>query len=337
MIRDAIGAVVEGESLSMDYAAQAMAEIMSGDATPAQFGAFVTALHLKGETPDEIAGMARVMRERSLHVKVDGPLVDTCGTGGDRSNSFNVSTTAAFVAAGASVTVAKHGNRAMSGACGSADVLEELGAKIDLSPEGVKRCLDEVGFGFMFAPRYHPSMKFAAGPRREIGIRTVFNILGPLTKPAGARAQLVGAADPVLAEKMAHVLARLGSDRALVVSGADGLDEITVSDETRVWELRDGAVTSYSISPEQFGIGRSDRDRLQVADAGEAARVFRDVLGGTKGPARDVVLLNAGAALLVAGRASSMTEGIEVAAGAIDGGSAVGKLDAFVKLSQSLE
>jgi anthranilate phosphoribosyltransferase len=337
MIREAIGAVVEGESLSVDAAAQAMSEIMSGEATPAQFGALVTALRLKGETAGEIAGMARVMRERSLHVQVDGPLVDTCGTGGDRSNSFNVSTTAALVAAGAGARVAKHGNRAMSGACGSADVLEAVGAKIDLSPEAVERCLEEVGFGFMFAPRYHPSMKFAAALRREIGIRTVFNILGPLTNPAGAKAQLVGAADPVLAEKMADVLAQLGSERALVVSGVDGLDEITVSDETQVWELRDGGVSTYRISPEQLGIERSARERLRVADANEAADVLRGVLGGTKGPARDVVLLNAGAALAAAGRVPSIAGGIEAAAESIDSGSARGKLRDFVRLSQELE
>ena len=259
MIREAIEAVVRGESLSMEHAAQAMNEIMSGEATPAQFGAFVTALRLKGETVDEIAGMAQVMREHSLHVEVDGPLVDTCGTGGDGSGTFNISTTAAFVAAGAGAKVAKHGNRAMSGSSGSADVLEALGAKIDLSPESVARCINETGFGFMFAQGFHPSMRFAAGPRREIGIRTVFNILGPLTNPAGADAQVIGVADASMASKMAQVLGRLGSRRALVVHGSDGLDEITVAGTSRVWELRDGAVNEYDISPAEFGVNASPR------------------------------------------------------------------------------
>ena len=249
MIQEGIARVVEGESLSLEEAAQVMDEIMGGEATPSQFGAFVTALRLKGETPDEIAGMARVMREKALRVSAQGSLVDTCGTGGDGSGAFNVSTTAAFVAAGAGARVAKHGNRAMSGACGSADVLEAVGVKIDLSPESVARCLDEVGFGFMFAQRYHPSMRFAAGPRREIGIRTVFNILGPLTNPAGATRHLLGVADPSVGENMARVLGRLGSERALVVYGLDGMDEITLSDETQVWELRDGSVSSYRVTP----------------------------------------------------------------------------------------
>ena len=208
MIREAIDALVEGHSLTMDEAAASMNEIMKGDATPAQFGAYVTALRLKGETVQEIAGMARVMREKALHVSVSGVLVDTAGTGGDRSGSFNISTTAALVAAGAGVKVAKHGNRAMSGATGSADVLEALGVNIDLSPEGVQQCIEEVGFGFMFAQRYHPSMRFAAGPRREIGIRNVFNILGPLTNPAGAKRQVIGVADPAMARRMAEEIGR---------------------------------------------------------------------------------------------------------------------------------
>ena len=229
MIQDAIQAVVEGQNLTSDQAAAAMDEIMSGEATPAQFGALVTALRMKGETVDEIAGMARVMREKSLHVNATGRVVDTCGTGGDSSGSFNISTTAAFVVAGVGEKVAKHGNRSMSGSTGSADVLEALGVKIDLSPESVGRCIDEVGFGFMFAQGLHPSMRFAAGPRREIGIRTVFNILGPLTNPANATRQLIGVADPSIAERMARVLGQLGSEKALVVHGSDGMDELTVT------------------------------------------------------------------------------------------------------------
>ena len=337
MIRESIDKVVEGKSLGLEEAAQVMEEIMGGEATPAQFGAFVTALRLKGETPDEIAGMARVMREKALRVSVDGALVDTCGTGGDGSGAFNVSTTAAFVAAGAGAKVAKHGNRAMSGACGSADVLEALGVKIDLSPEGVARCLDEVGFGFMFAQRYHPSMRFAAGPRREIGIRTVFNILGPLTNPAGATRHLLGVADPSVGENMARVLGRLGSERALVVHGLDGMDEITLSDETQVWELRDGSVSSYRVSPEDFGLPRSGKSDIAVASVDESAAALRGVLDGAQGPARNIALANAGAALLAAGLADTLVEGVAKAAEAVDGGAARRALDGLVELSGTLE
>ena len=337
MIREAIETVVSGNSLSMRDAAAAMNEIMSGEATPAQFGAFVTALRIKGETVDEIAGMAQVMRERSLHVEVDGALVDTCGTGGDGSGTFNISTTAAFVAAGAGTKVAKHGNRAMSGSSGSADVLEALGAKIDLSPASVARCINETGFGFMFAQGFHPSMRFAAGPRREIGIRTVFNILGPLTNPAGAGAQVIGVADAPMASKMAQVLGRLGSSRALVVHGNDGLDEITIADSTRVWELKDGAVSEYDISPAGFGLSAASLADIQASDAEASASMLRDVLAGKAGAARDVVLLNAAAALLAANMVLSISAGVEIAADAIDTGSAMRRMEAFVALSQSLE
>ena len=337
MIQDAIQSLVDGESLSMKTAAQAMNEIMEGEATPAQFGAFVTALLIKGETSDEVAGMAQTMREKSLHVEVDGPLVDTCGTGGDASGTFNISTTAGFVLAGAGVKVAKHGNRAMSGACGSADVLEALGVKIDLGPEGVQRCLEEVGFGFMFAQVFHPSMRFAAGPRREISIRTVFNILGPLTNPAGATAQLIGIADPKVAETMAEVLGRLGSDHALVVHGGDGLDEVSLSDSTQVWELSDGAVRPYSVSPEDFGLDRVSRRDIQADGVEDSMQILREVLQGYPGPARNVVLANAAAALLAADRVSTLEEGVSVAAASIDSGAARGKLDMLVRLSQGLE
>ena len=337
MIQQAIEALVGGSSLPTEDAAQAMNEIMTGEATPAQFGAFVTALRVKGETPEEIAGMARVMREKSLRVHVDGPLVDTCGTGGDASGTFNISTAAGFVVAGADVKVAKHGNRAMSGACGSADVLETLGVKIDLCPQGVARCLDEVGFGFMFAQVFHPSMKFAAGPRREIGIRTVFNILGPLTNPADAKAQLLGVADPALGEKMSRVLGSLGSSHALVVHGADGLDEFTLGDVTQVWELRDGAVSTYTVTPEELGFSRVRRGDLTVGGAEEGARTLREVLRGSTGPTRDVVLANAAAALVAADRVATLKEGVTVAAQSIDSGSAGRKLDDLVDLSQKLE
>ena len=337
MIRDAIDDLVDGRSLSMEQSAQAMNEIMTGEATLAQIGAFLTALRIKGETSDEIAGMARVMREKSLRVNFNGPVVDVVGTGGDSSGSFNVSTTAALVVAGAGVTVAKHGNRAMSSSCGSADVLEALGVKIDLSPDGVQRCLEEVGFGFMFAQRYHPSMRFAAGPRREIGIRTVFNILGPLTNPAGASAYLIGVADPTVGEKMAQVLATLGSERTLVVHGMDGLDELTLGDATQVWELKDGAITSYTVSPEQLGFARAPIEELRAESIDDSARIIRAVLGGAQGPERNVVLMNAAAALMAADRAVSMNEGVEIAVESIDNGEALRRLDGLVDLSQQLE
>ena len=336
MLRDAIDTLVGGGSLSMDEAGQAMNEIMEGEATPAQFGSFVTALRLKGETVDEVAGMARTMREKSLHVEVDGPLVDTCGTGGDGSNTFNISTTAGFVVAGAGARVAKHGNRAMSGACGSADVLDALGVKIDLGPEGVGRCLEEVGYGFMFAQTFHPSMRYAAGPRREIGIRTVFNILGPLTNPAGARSQLIGVADAGVAEMMASVLATLGSTHAVVVHGRDGLDEITLSDATDVWELRDGKVSTYSVTPEELVLERVNNADIGIADAQEGAQKVRDVLGGAAGPERRMVLANAAGALLAADKAATLPDGVALAAESIDNGAALGKLDALVELSQKI-
>lgn len=337
MIIEAISKVVSGDSLPLEEAAQVMNEIMSGEATPAQFGAFVTALRLKGETVDEIAGMARVMRQHSLHVDIDGSLVDTCGTGGDGSGTFNISTAAAFVAAGAGAKVAKHGNRAMSGASGSADVLEALGAKIDLNPESVARCINETGFGFMFAQGFHPSMRFAAGPRREIGIRTVFNILGPLTNPAGAGAQVIGVADASMASKMAQALSRLGSRRALVVHGNDGLDEITIADSSRIWDLNDGVVGEYETSPDELGLNRAPLSQIQASDADASARIVHKVFGGEEGAARDVVLLNSAAALLAGGLADTLHEGVEAAAQSIDGGSAKERMEAFVALSQSLE
>ncbi len=337
MIRESIEAVVSGESLSMEDAADVMNEIMSGEATPAQFGAFVTALRLKGETVDEIAGMAQVMRAHSLHVKVSGALVDTCGTGGDGAGTFNVSTAAAFVAAGAGAKVAKHGNRAMSGSSGSADVLEALGAKIDLSPESVAQCIDETGFGFMFAQRFHPSMRFAAGPRREIGIRTVFNILGPLTNPAGASAQIIGVADPLTAAKMADALGKLGSKRALVVHGNDGLDEITISNSTRIWELRDGSVSEYAISPEELSIDRALLSDIQASDAEQSAQILRDVLDCKKGPALNIVLMNAAASLLAAEIVNTLQEGVEAAANSIASGNAKNRMDSFIALSRELE
>jgi len=335
MIKEAIQTLISGNSLTMEEAASVMEEIMEGEVTPAQFGAFVTALRLKGETVDEIAGFAKIMRAKAIPVTVAGPVVDTCGTGGDGSSTFNISTAAAFVVASAGLKVAKHGNRAMSSQCGSADVLETLGVKIDLNAEQVQRCLQEVGIGFMFAPVFHPAMKYAAVPRREIRIRTVFNILGPLTNPAGAEAQVLGVADETLVEKLTLVLKSLGCHHALVVHGEDGLDEITVTGKTQVCELKDGGIKSYSISPEDLGLSRASLDSLKGGTLDENATLLRRVLVGTPGPQQDVVLMNAAAVLLAGGRARTLKQGVALARKVIDEGHASAKLEQLIKLSQS--
>ena len=339
-IQDAIQTVVGGGSLSVDAAAAAMGEIMSGDATPAQIGAFVTALRMKGETVDEIAGMAAAMREKSLRVPVadgGGVVVDTCGTGGDSSGSFNISTTAALIAAGAGAKVAKHGNRAMSGSTGSADVLEALGVKIALSPESVARCLDETGFGFMFAQGFHPAMRFAAAPRREIGIRTVFNILGPLTNPAGASRQVVGVSDPSIAPKMAGALALLGSEKALVVHGADGMDELTITGQSAVYLLEGGETSQFKVSPSDLGLREASADSIRAEGPEDSARIARAVLEGERGAARDVALMNAAAALWAADAVPDLSAGVDRAARAIDEGAASAALAALIALSGELE
>ena len=336
MIQEAISSVVSGRDLSTEEAAQVMEEIMTGEATPAQFGAFVTALRLKGETTEEIAGMARVMREKALHVQSDGDLVDTCGTGGDGSHTINVSTIAAFVTAGAGLKVAKHGNRAMTSACGSADVLEAAGVKIDLGPQGVERCIREVGIGFMFAPTFHPAMRFAGPPRREIGIRTVFNILGPLTNPAGARSQVLGVADGALGEKMAIALRRLGCQHALVVHGEDGLDEVSIAAPSQIWELKDDDIHNFAVAPEDLGLTRASREAIRGGSAEENAAAMERALSGERGPHRDVVLLNAAAALVAGDAARDLGQGVALASQAIDSGRAMEKLRALVELSQKL-
>ena len=339
-IQDAIQTVVGGGSLSMSEAAAAMGEIMSGGASPAQIGAFVTALRMKGETVDEIAGMAAAMREKSLRVPVadgGGVVVDTCGTGGDSSGSFNISTTAALIAAGAGAKVAKHGNRAMSGSTGSADVLEALGVKIALSPESVARCLDETGFGFMFAQGFHPAMRFAAAPRREIGIRTVFNILGPLTNPAGATRQVIGVSDPSIAPKMAGALALLGSEKALVVHGADGMDELTITGQSHVHLLEGGETSRFKVSPSDFGLREASADSIRAEGPEDSARIARSVLEGERGAARDVALINAAAALWAADAVPDLSAGVQRAARAIDEGAASATLAALIALSGELE
>ncbi len=336
MIREAISDLVSGQSLSMEDAATVMGEIMEGEATPAQLGAFLTALSLKGETPEEIAGMARVMRQKALRVNVEGPLVDTCGTGGDGKNSFNISTAAAFVAAGAGLKVAKHGNRAASGSCGSADVLEALGVKIDLPPQGVEQCINQVGMGFMFAPVFHPSMRHAAPVRREIGIRTVFNILGPLTNPAGVQSQLIGVAHAQLGKKMAEVLRLLGSRHAIIAHGQDGLDELTLDGETQGWEVVGGQVRAWATSPEGAGLPSASLDQIQGGSKEENAATMRRIFQGASGPLRDVVLLNSAAVLLVGGQVEDIAQGVERAARVIDDGAALAKLDSLVEVSQRL-
>lgn len=334
MIKEAIQALVVGKSLSMDEAAQVMSEIMEGQVTPAQFGAFVTALRLKGETVEEIAGLAKTMRAKAIQVRVKGPVVDTCGTGGDGSATFNISTVAAFVVAGAGLKVAKHGNRAMSSQCGSADVLEALGVKIELTAQQVERCLEEIGIGFMFAPAFHPAMKYAAAPRREIGIRTVFNILGPLTNPARAAAQVIGVYDGALTAVMAEVLKELGAVRAFVVHGEDGLDELSTTGESRVAELRGGQVRSYIVRPEDFGLPRARMADLQGGSAAENAEIIRRILAGERGAKRDIVVLNAGAGIAAGGKAADIAEGIGLAERAIDSGAAQERLARLVEFCQ---
>ncbi|HLC27948.1 MAG TPA: anthranilate phosphoribosyltransferase [Dehalococcoidia bacterium] len=336
-IREALDALVnECRDLTEDEAADTMREILSGEATPAQLGAFLIALRLKGETVDEIAGMARVMREHSLHVDVDGPLLDTCGTGGDDRGTFNVSTAAAFVAAGAGVRIAKHGNRAMTSGCGSADVLEALGAKIDLMPEQVAECINRTGFGFMFAQVFHPAMKHAAGPRREIGVRTIFNILGPLTNPAGAQHQLLGVARREIAPKMAAALQRLGGRHALVVHGNDGVDELSISGPSSVQEIRDGEITEYSISPQDAGLPIAAADAIRGGTPEQNAAVLAATLKGERGPMRDVVLLNAAAALMAADAVRDLREGARVAQGSIDSGAAARRLAEWANFTRSV-
>lgn len=338
MIRDAIDALVtHRRHLSEDEAAAVMTVIMDGEATPAQIGAFVTALRLKGETVDEIAGMARVMRAKALRVVVAGALVDTCGTGGDASGSFNVSTAAAFVAAGAGVRIAKHGNRAMSSASGSADVLEALGVRLDLSPEQVAACIEQAGIGFMFAQAFHPAMRHAAGPRREIGVRTIFNVLGPLTNPAGATAQVVGAPDVAVAEKLAGALGRLGARHALVVHGDDGLDELSISGPTTVYELLNGRVRMYRVTPEEVGLAVAPRAAIRGGTAAENAETMRALFKGADSSVRDFVLINAAAALVVGGVAPDLAAGVRQAATVIGSGAALAALDRLIALSRSFE
>jgi anthranilate phosphoribosyltransferase len=338
MIKEAIENVVNGRSLTFEQATSVMDEIMIGEATSAQVAAFITALRIKGETVDEIAGLATVMQARATPVEVTPPVVDTCGTGGDGSSSFNISTTAAFVVAGAGLKVAKHGNRAMSSHCGSADVLETLGVRIELGAEAVSRCLEEIGIGFMFAPTFHPAMKYAAAPRREIGIRTVFNILGPLTNPAGAKFQVIGVPSRELGEKIASVLHRLGTEHSLVVHGTDGMDEISISGKSLIWDINQYRVSPpYEVSPEDLGFMKASVTQIRGGTARQNARILRGILSGEVGVRRNIVIMNAGAALVAGNKASDLKEGICIAEKTIDSGKALGKLDELIKLSQSFK
>jgi anthranilate phosphoribosyltransferase len=353
IITEALRALVERRDLTRIEAAGAMEAIMSGAATDAQIAAFLTALRMKGETAEELIGFAQVMRQKVARVRTRADevaaltgtdrevLVDTCGTGGDASGSFNVSTATAFVVAGTGLKVAKHGNRSMSGLtasslCGSADVVEALGVNLELTPAQVGRCVDEVGIGFLYAPLLHTAMKHVMTARRELGVRTVFNLLGPLTNPAGANAQVIGVAAPELTEKLARVLAELGTVRAFVVHGADGLDEISNTGENRISEVREGSVSTFTVRPEEFGLPRATIADLRGGDRAQNAEIIREILSGVPGPRRDIVLMNATAALVVGGKARDFKEGVAMAAQSIDGGAARARLDHLVRLSQEL-
>jgi anthranilate phosphoribosyltransferase len=335
-IQTAIAKVSKHQHLTQEEAEAAMDEIFTGAATPAQIGGYLMALRLKGESIDEITGSARSMRRNANHPPVKTPgLIDTCGTGGDGAGTFNISTTVAFVVAGAGVPVAKHGNRAASSKSGSADVLGALGVNLNLTPEQAGECIDAVGIGFLFALSFHPAMKHAIGPRRELGVRTIFNILGPLTNPAGARRQLMGVFSPELTEPLANVLCQLGGEAAFVVHGHGGLDELTTSGPNHVSELRDGQVRSYTLDPQELGFKPASLDNLLGGDPQHNATVTRGILDGTVDSAkRDVVLLNAAAALVAGGKASDLKQGIKLAAESIDSGAALNKLNALVEFSQ---
>lgn len=335
-LQDAIKKLSNQQNLTFDEAQAAMQAIMTGEATPSQIGAYLMGLRLKGETIDEIAASAKVMREVANDplVNVDG-VVDTCGTGGDGANTFNISTTVAFVVAGAGVPVAKHGNRSVSSKSGSADVLRELGVNLDITPQQAGQCVDEVGIGFLFAPAFHPAMKHAIGPRREMGVRTIFNILGPLTNPAGAKRQLMGVFDKNLTEPLANVLKELGSEAVFVVHGEGGLDEMTITGDSYVSELRDGTVKSYTVSPEGLGLTKANIDDLRGGEPPLNAQITRDILAGKGTPAqREMTMLNAAAALVAGGKADSLSEGLNLAAEILDSQKALQKLDALVDYSQ---
>ena len=336
-ITTAIAAVIDHRDLGADEMEMVMRSIMTGQATPAQIGGFLIGLRMKGETVDEIAAAARVMRELATAVDVSGPyLVDTCGTGGDGASTFNISTASAIVTAAAGGRVAKHGNRSVSSSSGSADVLEAAGVKLDLGPAQVAACIDQVGVGFLFAPQHHSAMKYAIGPRREMRVRTLFNLLGPLTNPAAAPNQVLGVFSPDWVEPLAQVLKQLGSQHVLVVHAEDGLDEISIAAATRVAELRDGEIATYTVTPEQFGMQRAGLDGLAVADATQSLAMIEAVFDNQPGPARDIVALNAGAAIYAADLTETLQEGVDLASEAIASGRAKQTFAALIKASNTV-
>jgi anthranilate phosphoribosyltransferase len=348
MIKEAIGKVVDGFDLTREEMVSCMNEIMTGVATQAQIGSFITALRFKGETVEEITGAAIVMREKATKINVASNLVDldrddinidretivdTCGTGGSGTNTFNISTTVAFVVSGAGLRVAKHGNRGVSSVCGSADVIKALSVNIDISPEKVKECIEKIGIGFLYAPLFHSAMKFAIGPRREIGIRTIFNILGPLTNPANATCQVLGVYEEGLTDKLANVLNNLGVKRAFVVHGLDTLDEITITGKTKISELKNKKVKGYYIKPQDFGMKKAELDEIKGGTVEENANIVKKILEGEKGPRQDVVLLNASAALIAGGMAKDFKDGIEIARTSIETGRAKEKLEKLIEFT----
>ena len=337
MIAEALNKVVEGGSLDAAEAEGVMAAVMAGEVSPARLAALLTALRMKGESDDEILGFARAMRAAAVPVAAPPDAIDTCGTGGDFSNTFNISTGSAIVAAAAGVTVAKHGNRSATSQCGSADVLEALGVKIAVTAEQAEQCLERVGIAFLFAPAFHPAMRHAGPTRAELGIRTVFNILGPLSSPAGVKRQALGVARPELGARMATILGGLGCERALVFHGSDGLDEITLGGPTTVHDLRGGTVTSYDIAPDDLGLAGAPRDALIGGGPEENAAILRSLFAGETGPKRDALLANAAAALVVAGKADDLPAGAKLAAEVIDNGGATAKLGEFAAFTQTLE
>jgi len=335
MFKENLSKIVKREDLNEEQMSQMITEIFSGDITDAQIGAMMAALATKGETFEELAGAARAMRRKALRIQTSAStVVDTCGTGGDGAHTFNISTTTSFVVAACGVTVAKHGNRSVSSQCGSADLLEALGVKLDTAPEIVEEAVQDIGIGFLFAPLYHGAMRFAAKARKEVGLRSIFNMLGPLTNPAGANCQLLGVYAAELTEMFAHALQLLGAKRAFVVHGHDGLDEISVCAPTRISELKDGLIRTYDISPEQFFNERATSADLLGGDPEENAQITRNILNGEKGPKRNVVLINAAAALVAAGQAEDLKKGIRMAETAIDHGDAAKKMEALIKYSQ---
>ncbi|HKS40749.1 MAG TPA: anthranilate phosphoribosyltransferase [Blastocatellia bacterium] len=342
-ITEAIKKAVDRQNLSAEEAESVLDQIMTGQCTDAQIASLLTALRMKGETVEELTGFARVMRRKAAavrpHLEIGGTereaLIDTCGTGGDVSGSFNISTATAFVVAGCNVRVAKHGNRSVSSQCGSADVVEALGVKIELEPQRIAACIDEVGIGFLHAPVLHEAMKYVAPARRQMGIRTIFNMLGPLTNPADANAQVIGVYAAHLTEVLAEVLRALGSTRALVVHGSDGLDEITISAESKITELKDGELTTYAVKPEDFGLRRATLEEVRGGDARQNSQIILEVLEGYAGPRRDIVLLNAAAALVASSRASDFLEGVRLAADSIDTGRARAKLERLIQFTNA--